>query len=128
MGYGLEPVLIGCKGAAMKIARMLALLGCVIMAASLTYGLKVGDFNREGSQILSLIWGQITMVDIYIAFALFGGWVIYREQYLWRGLLWLVGIVVLGSFTCCLYTYLALSRAQGDWHAFWLGARRHPLT
>jgi hypothetical protein len=110
----------------MRVARLLALLGCVVMALGLTYGFTVGDFNAEGAQLLSMIWGQITLVDIYIAFALFGGWVVYREQHLWRALIWLVAIVVLGSFTCCLYTFLALTRAKGDWHAFWLGARRRP--
>ena len=62
----------------MKAGQAFSLIGTIIMGFSIIYGFVMGDFTGEGSIILSIIWGKITMVDIYISFLIFTLWIIYR--------------------------------------------------
>jgi len=41
------------------------------MGFSILYGLIVGDFAGEGSVIFSLLWGKVTLIDIYISFFIY---------------------------------------------------------
>ena len=107
----------------MKIAKIVALLGLLAMTAVLIYGFTVGDFAEEGKQLLSMPWGIVSLVDLYVGFALFSGWIIYREKSLWRSVVWVALMMVLGFFTASLYTLVALQRSGGDWRRFWLGRR-----
>lgn len=107
----------------MKIGQILALIGTIIMGVAIIYGLTTGDFSGEGSIILSLIWGKITLIDLYIIFFIFTAWIIYREKNFKRSFLWFILMMVLGSFTSCLYLFLAFRQANGDWQKFWYGHR-----
>ncbi len=107
----------------MKIAKIVALLGLLAMTAVLIYGFAVGDFAEEGKQLLSMPWGIVSLVDLYVGFTLFSGWIIYREKSLWRSVVWVALMMVLGFFTASLYTLIALQRSGGDWRRFWLGRR-----
>ena len=107
----------------MNIAKIVALLGLLAMAAVLIYGFTVGDFAEEGKQLLSMPWGIVSLVDLYVGFALFSGWIVYREKSLWRSVVWVALMIVLGFFTASLYTLIALQRSGGDWRRFWLGRR-----
>jgi hypothetical protein len=107
----------------MKIAKFVALLGLLAMAAVLIYGFTVGDFAEEGKQLLSMPWGIVSLVDLYVGFILFSGWIVYRERSLWRSVVWVALMMVLGFFTASLYTLIALQRSGGDWRRFWLGRR-----
>jgi hypothetical protein len=107
----------------MKIAKIVALLGLLAMGAVLIYGFAVGDFAEEGKQLLSMPWGIVSLVDLYVGFTLFSGWIIYREKSLWRSVVWVALMMVLGFFTASLYTLIALQRSGGDWRRFWLGRR-----
>jgi hypothetical protein len=106
-----------------NIAKIVALLGLLAMAAVLIYGFTVGDFAEEGKQLLSMPWGIVSLVDLYVGFALFSGWIVYREKSLWRSVVWVALMMVLGFFTASLYTLIALQRSGGDWRRFWLGRR-----
>jgi hypothetical protein len=107
----------------MKIAKIISLLGLLAMAAVLIYGFTVGDFAEEGKQLLSMPWGIVSLVDLYVGFTLFSGWIVYREKSLWRSVVWVALMMVLGFFTASLYTLIALQRSGGDWRRFWLGRR-----
>jgi hypothetical protein len=107
----------------MKIAKIVALLGLLAMTAVLIYGFTVGDFAEEGKQLLSMPWGIVSLVDLYVGFTLFSGWIVYREKSLWRSVIWVALMMVLGFFTASLYTLVALQRSGGDWRRFWLGRR-----
>jgi hypothetical protein len=107
----------------MKIAKIISLLGLLAMAAVLIYGFTVGDFAEEGKQLLSMPWGIVSLVDLYVGFILFSGWIVYREKSLWRSVVWVALMMVLGFFTASLYTLIALQRSGGDWRRFWLGRR-----
>jgi len=104
----------------MKIAKMFALLGFIVMTISITMGFINGDFTREGSIILSLIWGKITLIDIYIMFLIFAGWIYYREDKLSVFSIWFIFLLIFGAATASLYIYLALKKSNGNWKRFWL--------
>jgi len=107
----------------MKIAKLIALLGLLAMTGVLIYGFTVGDFAGEGKQLLSMPWGIVSLVDLYVGFALFSGWIVYREKLPVRSVIWVVLVMVLGFWTASLYTLLALQASGGDWRRFWQGHR-----
>ena len=107
----------------MKIAKLLALLGLLAMTGVLIYGFTVGDFAAEGGQLLSMPWGIVSLVDLYVGFTLFTGWIVYREKSLARSIIWAVLMMVLGFWTASLYTFIALQASGGDWRRFWMGRR-----
>ena len=105
----------------MKIAKIISLLGVLAMTAVLVNGFTVGDFSGEGSQLLSMPWGIVSLVDLYTGFVLFSGWIIYREKSLPVAILWTIAMMVLGFFAGSLYAFLTLQSSSGDWRKFWLG-------
>jgi hypothetical protein len=107
----------------MKIARVIALLGLLAMTAVLIYGFTVGDFATEGKQLLSMPWGIVSLVDLYVGFTLFSGWIVYREKSVARSVVWVVLMMVLGFWTASLYTLIALQSSGGNWRRFWMGHR-----
>jgi hypothetical protein len=106
------------------IAKLVALSGLLTMAGILIYGFTEGDFNAEGRVLLSMPWGIVSLVDVYVGFVLFSGWIVYREKSLVRSMVWVFLMMVLGSFTASLYTLIALQTSAGDWKRFWVGSRR----
>jgi hypothetical protein len=107
----------------MRIAKALALAGLLAMTAVLIYAFTVGDFNAEGSRLLAMPWGIVSLVDLYVGFALFSGWIVYREKSAIRSVVWVVLMMVLGFFTASLYTLIALQQSGRDWRRFWMGQR-----
>jgi hypothetical protein len=105
----------------MKLAKAISLLGILAMTGILIYGFTVGDFAADGRELLQLPWGIVSLVDLYVGFTLFSGWIVYRERSPVRAVIWVVLMMVLGFFTASLYTFLALQGSDGDWRRFWLG-------
>ncbi|MCJ7700420.1 MAG: DUF1475 domain-containing protein [Anaerolineales bacterium] len=105
----------------MKTAKIISLLGILVMTAVLIYGFTIGDFLGEGSQLMSMPWGIVSLVDLYTGFILFSVWIIYREKSLLVAILWTLAMMVLGFFAGSLYTFITLQRSNGDWKQFWLG-------
>jgi hypothetical protein len=106
-----------------KIAKVIALLGLLAMTAVLIYGFTAGDFAEEGKQLLSMPWGIVSLVDLYVGFVLFSGWIVYREKSVVRSVIWVVLMMVLGFWTASLYTLIALQTSGGDRQRFWMGHR-----
>ena len=107
----------------MKIAKVIALLGLLAMTAVLIYGFTVGDFAEEGKQLLSMPWGIVSLVDLYVGFMLFSGWIVYREKSALRSIVWVILVMILGFWTASLYALIALQTSDGDWRRFWMGRR-----
>jgi len=107
----------------MKLAKVLALLGFLVMLATLTYGFVAGDFTAEGSILLSLAWGKVSLIDVYVGLLVFSGWIVYREKSVMRSIIWVILMLVLGNLTSCLYVLLALHESKGNWQRFWFGQR-----
>lgn len=107
----------------MKYAKIIAGLGLLSMSAILIYAFTQGNFTGEGSQLLSMPWGIVSMVDLYVGFVLFSGWIIYREKAWLPSVIWVILMMVLGFWAGSLYALLALIQSKGDWRKFWLGNR-----
>ncbi|MBC8335416.1 MAG: DUF1475 family protein [Anaerolineales bacterium] len=105
----------------MKTAKTISFLGILAMTAVLIYGFTIGDFAGEGSQLLSMSWGIVSLVDLYTGFILFSLWIFYREEKLYVAILWTIAMMTLGFFAGSLYAFLNLQKSKGDWIHFWLG-------
>lgn len=105
----------------MKRVKFLITTGCIFFGFVLLYGFVIGDFSGEGSLLLSMPWGVVSLIDVYLMFFLFSGWIYFREQNKKKAVLWIIAVMILGSFTAYLYTLLSLINARGNWKAFWLG-------
>jgi len=109
----------------MKLAKFVALLGLTAMTGVLIFGFVYGDFAKDGAKLLSNPWGIVSMVDLYVGFVLFSGWIIYREDSLVRSIVWVFLMMVLGFFTGALYTFIALQTSRGDWRLFFMGKKAY---
>ncbi len=105
----------------MKALKIIALAGLVAMTTILIYAFTTGDFFKEGSLLLSLPWGIVSLVDLYVGFILFSLWIIYRENTWWHAAIWVFLMMTLGFFTGSLYTFIALLKSDGSWKKFWMG-------
>jgi len=112
----------------MNIAKIVSLVCILAMSAALVFGFTVGDFAADGAKILSNPWGIVSIVDLYVGFILFSGWIIYREESKLKAFIWVVFMMVLGFFTGAVYTYLALNQSGGEWRKFWLGVHAQTNT
>ncbi len=107
----------------MKIAKVLTLLGVLAMTAVLVYGFTAGNFSVDGGKIIQNPWGIVSLVDLYTGFFLFSAWIIFREGFNVKSVVWVVLMMVLGFFTASLYALIALLQSDGDWQKFWMGTR-----
>ena len=107
----------------MTVAKVLTSILMVIMGITLLYGFTQGNLAADGSVLLSIPWGIVSLVDVYVGFTLFSGWVVFRERSLTQAIIWVALIMVLGFFVASLYALLALLTSNGDWRRFWMGHR-----
>ena len=100
------------------------------MTLALANGFLNGDIASEGATLLGMAWGVVSLVDLYVGFILFSGWIVYRESSLGRAVVWVILMMVLGFFTASVYVLLALIGSRGNWSRFWMGNRapetQHP--
>lgn len=109
----------------MRTAKIVSTLGLLAMSAVLVYGFTAGDFSTDGAALLQNPWGIVSLVDLYTGFALFSGWIVYREKSWAVAALWGALMMLLGFFAGSLYALLALVASKGDWKVFWMGHRAH---
>ncbi len=112
----------------MVIARALLVLGTLVMAVALIYGFTRGDGWTEVAELVAFPWFNVSLVDVYVGFGLFGGWIAFRERSAARAAGWIVAILVLGNLASCVYALAAMSTCGGDWRRFWLGHRAAGMT
>ena len=108
----------------MKVAKVVAWLGVIAMTAVLLNGFIRGDFAKDGGELLANPWGIVSLVDLYVGFAVFSLWIGFREKKVALAVLWIILMMVLGFFTGSLYVLLALYQSKGDWLAFFFGGRK----
>lgn len=107
----------------MKLAKVLSVVGFVIMAVMIVRAIVFGDFIGEGADLIRGPWGQLSLTDVYVGFLIFAGWIIFREQSFIRSLIWIIVLLILGNVIACLYIFIALWQCDGDRHKFWFGRR-----
>lgn len=96
-------------------------VGVCVMAAAIAYGLLAGDLLGEAPILLKHPWFHVSMIDLYVGFALVAAWIAYREQSPLVAILWIISLMLLGNLVSCGYALLAVIRADGDMRRFWLG-------
>ena len=111
----------------MKFAKLIAWLGLFAMSAVLLNGFINGDFGQDGGELLRNPWGIVSIVDLYVGFALFSIWIAIREKNTLAAVIWIILMMVLGFFTGSLYVLIALYRSKGNWLDFFLGGRKEVL-
>jgi len=111
----------------MKIAKIIAWLGLLAMTAVLLNGFINGNFGEDGSALLANPWGLVSLVDLYVGFALFSVWIAFRETNVIAAIFWILLMMVLGFFTGSLYMLIALYQSKGDWLTFFLGKRKETM-
>jgi hypothetical protein len=107
----------------MNIARTISILGLLAMTIVLANGFINGNIAAEGAWLLAHPWGIVSLVDLYVGFALYSIWIAYREESVLNTIVWIVLMIVLGFWAGALYMFLALYASKGDWKKFWMGQR-----
>ncbi len=111
----------------MRAAKVIAWIGLLAMTAVLFHGFANGDFGEDGAKLLANPWGVVSLVDLYVGFALFSLWIVFREANRFVAFGWVVLMMVLGFFTGSLYVLLVLYQSKGDWLTVFLGSRKKQL-
>ena len=88
------------------------------MAAMIAFSIATGNIAEEGAILLGLVWGQMSMVDLYVSFLLVYLWMFYRETTILAKVFWLVFILVTGALATAIYIYLAASKSKNETEFF----------
>ncbi len=81
------------------------------MAGALAYGFTAGTgFGTEGSVLLDLAWGRVTVIDLYLMLAVFAAWIWHREPNRTAAAMWTVGLMSLGSLAAGMYLVRAATK------------------
>jgi len=116
----------------MQQAKVLLFIGAVVMAITIGYGVIAGGyvagFVEEAKVMLPLAWFHVSMVDLYLGFFVFAGWIAYRENSTPRTLGCIALLCVSGNVFSCIYALVALVRSGGDMQKFWMGNRAPAAT
>jgi len=107
----------------MKAAKIIAWLGLIAMTSVLVNGFVNGNFSSDGAALIANPWGIVSMVDLYVGFALFSIWIVFREKNTISAVIWVVLMMVFGFLAGSLYTLIALYQSGDNWAAFFMGAR-----
>lgn len=107
----------------LRNVRNVAWAGFLSMSIALVYAFAAGQFRVDGLKLLDNPWGLATLVDIYVGFALFSCWVVWRETTAKKALMWIALIIVGGNLVSTLYVLIALHESKGNVEAFWHGSR-----
>jgi hypothetical protein len=110
----------------MRLAILLSAVFAGVMLALITRAFVLGSFWQEGGALTALSWGKVTLADLYVGFALFSGWVIFREASALRALAFVALVMILGNAFAAVYVLVALLRSRGNWSRFWFGHRFAP--
>ena len=95
----------------MRTIRIVSAVLTAVMAITIIAGLAAGNFSDEGSTILDLAWGRVTLIDLYVGLVLFGGWVVIRERSA-SAVPWLISFVFLGNLATAVYALKASLRSE----------------
>ncbi len=96
-----------------------------VMITALVYGFAVGDFWKDGKELMENPWGIVSLFDVYVGFFFFIGWVWYRECCPGIKLLLSLAILLGGNAVCGLYAIVALVKSKGNSSHFFLGEKYH---
>jgi multisubunit Na+/H+ antiporter MnhG subunit len=102
----------------MKTVKLFAWLGAIMMASMIIFSLVTGDFFKEGSILINMVWGQMSMVDLYVGFILFYLWIFKREKKTSHRIIWLALILTMGNLITAVYILKAAYESKTDLEFF----------
>mgnify|MGYP001267611035 CR=1 FL=1 len=101
--------------------------GVAALAALLSWEIGVAvraeSLLVAGPRLAADPWGWVTIVDVYLGFVVFAGYLCLREGRAVRAVPWLLAIFVLGNVATAGYVLWVTWRANGD-----LGALLRPAA
>ena len=80
----------------------------------------------KGKWLIDHPWGRVTLVDLYLGFILFSGWIIQRERNIVASVIWVIALMMWGHLAGAVYVIKALLQSKGDRNYFWLGDKPEP--
>ena len=95
----------------------------VTFAGCMLWAVSAGDFASEMTQLLSLPWGVVVTLDVYIGLALFSAWMFYREDKPLVAMLWTLALCVGGNIVTCAYVFRAAYNSDRSALRFFAGTR-----
>ena len=107
----------------MRTGEILSLTGALVLTGAIVYSFMNGDFLAEGAVITEMLWGRVTLIDIYIGFLIMIAWMLFRERSLAVKVIWTLAFLVTGNVAICVYLFLAFRQSRGNWTRFFGGTR-----
>jgi hypothetical protein len=89
----------------LSLAAGAAYLGWSIVGAQLDESVVTA-----GPTLAALPWGWVTIVDVYLGFVAFGGYIVAREGSAGRAIPWLLALFVVGNIASAAYVVSVLLR------------------
>lgn len=105
----------------LHFVRLVAWTGLAALALALAYALTSGHLATDAQRLLVNPWGLATLIDIYVGFALFSCWIVWRERHKGRAAVWVALVLATGNLASTLYVLLALRESSEDVESFWHG-------
>lgn len=96
----------------MKLIRLFAWISSLIMTFMIIFSLLTGNFFEQGSILMGLVWGQMSLVDLYVGFFLVYLWIYYKESKLLPKLIWAILLIVTGSLATAVYVLIESYRTN----------------
>jgi len=87
---------------------VVGLLFCILLLFIL-YASSVASLSEELGKLIGTIWGQVTLVDLYIGLILSAFWVYYREKYPVVAIIWAIVFFLTGFLSVSFYIIIQLS-------------------
>lgn len=96
----------------MKLIRLFAWISSLIMTFMIIFSLLTGNFFEQGSILMGLVWGQMSLVDLYVGFFLVYLWIYYKESKLLPKIIWAILLIVTGSLATAVYVLIESYRTN----------------
>lgn len=90
------------------VAGIAVVLG-ILMLGALVYGFGFGGGWGEVRLLLDYPWFVVSLVDVYVGFALFACWIATREKR-FPACVWILLLMTLGNLIACIYVLYAVSK------------------
>lgn len=92
----------------MAIPRLISGLAALAFAALIFWAVGAGNFSAAGAWLTSQPWGLVTLVDLYIGFALIAVIIALFERTKLRAALWILPLPFLGNLWTLVWFVFAL--------------------
>ena len=95
------------------LVRIGALVGAAGLSGLIWWAITTGDFGAAGAWLFNHPWGIVTLVDLYLGFALMAVVIAMVERSWIARLFWIAPLFVLGNVWSALWMLLRFGRFIG---------------